>query len=321
MVEMGCTRKVARVVLVTGDGDFIPAIDILKAYQITVHVVGFNISNVLKQACSCKEFSEADFDLMLADCKQRLSKPKNKQARNHNFNDELGDNKKYTKFGGNRDGDNSKSDAHQDKQDKQNSRLLSNMENSNNFNHNYNLTEKQTKSRKDSKDHQNHNIVHNNNNSNSNIVKKKDKKLKNKNVKKIGIPQSKQIKHLPLEIKVSKDLDGYQSDKSSSMSDGGFAKDKHIDLLQIYNDFDKDQNPPNMRAHGGLHSEDSQSSTSQSNTLAFDLELLKKYVASPNSKDSLGLEFAVADSRTKSKEGDSDSGSYNGNILASENDN
>jgi len=48
MVEMACTAKVNTIVLLSGDGDFQSAIQIVREYNVNVIVVGTNIAEMLR---------------------------------------------------------------------------------------------------------------------------------------------------------------------------------------------------------------------------------------------------------------------------------
>lgn len=48
MVEMACTAKVNSIVLLSGDGDFQSAVQVVREYNVNVLVVGSNISEMLK---------------------------------------------------------------------------------------------------------------------------------------------------------------------------------------------------------------------------------------------------------------------------------
>ena len=48
MVEMACTGKVNTIVLLSGDGDFQSAIQIVSEYNVNVIVVGTNIAEMLR---------------------------------------------------------------------------------------------------------------------------------------------------------------------------------------------------------------------------------------------------------------------------------
>jgi len=54
MVEMSCKQKVDQIILLSGDGDFQSAIQIVSEYNIDVMVVGTNISELLRSDKNCK---------------------------------------------------------------------------------------------------------------------------------------------------------------------------------------------------------------------------------------------------------------------------
>lgn len=64
MVEMSCTNKINTVILLTADGDFHPAIQILRDYNVDLIVIGSNISDVLRsdKNCRCVEIPDVVFN-------------------------------------------------------------------------------------------------------------------------------------------------------------------------------------------------------------------------------------------------------------------
>lgn len=64
MVEMSCTKKVNTIILLTADGDFQSALQIVKDYGVELIVIGTNISEMLRteKNCRCIEIPDVVFN-------------------------------------------------------------------------------------------------------------------------------------------------------------------------------------------------------------------------------------------------------------------